>query len=62
MATRGGQQLRELVAVAFAKRLLHLQQGIVTLVLRLDKGRSGGQQGAGDKGCQNSKQLHGGII
>lgn len=62
-AARGRQQLRELVAVALAERLLHLQQGIVTTVLRHDKGRGGGQQGGGHKGCQNrSEKLHGGII
>ena len=63
MAACRRQQLRELVAVALAERLLHLQQGIVTTVLRHDKGRGSSQQGGGHKGCQNrSEKLHGGII
>ena len=62
-AACGGQQLFELLAVALAEGLVHLQQGVVATVLRLDKGRSGGQHGGGHKGCQNrSEQLHGGII
>ncbi|GDY38015.1 hypothetical protein ACINB_39070 [Acidovorax sp. NB1] len=63
MATGRGQQLLQPLAVALAEGLLHLQQGVVTLaVLRLDKGGRRGKQGTGDKRCQNSKQLHGGIM
>jgi hypothetical protein len=56
MAARGGQELFKLFAVALAKGLLHLQQGIVPPILRLDKGRSRGQHGGGDKGCQNGSE------
>ena len=63
VAACGGQQLFELLAVALAEGLVHLQQGVVATVLRLDKGRCSGQHSGGHKGCQNrSEQLHGGII
>ena len=56
MAAHGGQQLFELFAVTLAEGLLHFQQGVVTTVLRLDKGRTGGQHGDDDKGCQNHSE------
>ncbi|BEP95082.1 hypothetical protein GmRootA79_34660 [Acidovorax sp. A79] len=63
MAACGGQELLEFLAVSLAEGLLHFEQGIVTTVLRHDKGRGGGQQAGRDKGCQNrSEKLHGGII
>ena len=62
VAARGGQQLAQALALAFAKGLLHLQQGVVSAVLCLHGRREGCQHRGCEQRCQNLCPLHGGIM